>query len=142
MDNHAELLQQLNESSRKQERYARIQCFFTIAAAVLCLLILLTALRVVPQVQALAEQISSISLQAQAVLTNLEDVTEELAQADISGMVSSVDSLVSSSQEGVQQALEKINAIDIDALNQAIEDLAKIISPLANLVNKFQSLPF
>lgn len=141
MDNYP-LLEQLADSGRKQERYARIQCFFTVAAAVFCLLILLTALRVVPQIQVLAEQISTISVQAQAVLTNLETVTDELAQADISGMVSGVDSLVSSSQEGVQQALEKINAIDIGALNQAIEDLAKIVSPLANIVTKLQSLPF
>lgn len=141
MDNHP-LLEQLADSGRKQERYARIQCFFTVAAAVFCLLILLTALRVVPQIQVLAEQIRTISVQAQAVLTNLETVTDELAQADISGMVSGVDSLVSSSQEGVQQALEKINAIDIGALNQAIEDLAKIVSPLANIVTKLQSLPF
>lgn len=142
MENHHQILEQLAASSRKQERYARIQCIFTIAAALFCLLLLISVIRVIPQVQQLAGQISSLSSQAETVLTNLETVTDELAQADISGMVSDVDALVSSSQEGVQQALTKINAIDIDTLNQAIEDLAKIVAPLANLVNKLQSLPF
>lgn len=75
-------------------------------------------------------------------MTNLETVSEALVQADIPGMVDNVDALVISSQEGVQQALEKVNAIDIDTLNQAIENLAKIVTPLASLVNKLQSLPF
>ena len=52
-------------------------------------------------------------------------------------MVADVDSLVSSSQSGVEQALEKINAIDIETLNQAIEDLSDVVAPLAKLINRF-----
>ena len=132
-----QVLQQLADNNRKQVRYARVQCFFAILAAVLCFLILLTAARIVPQVQELAGQISSISRQAEVVLTNLETVTEELAEADISGMVAEVDTLVDSSQIGVEQALEKINAIDIDTLNKAIANLSKIVTPLAKLVERF-----
>ena len=131
------LLEELAESSRKQLRCAQLQCFFTLAAAIFCLLLLLTAARLVPQIRELAGQISSISAQAEVVLSNLEIVTEELAQSDIAGMVADVDTLVSSSQTGAEQALEKINAIDIDTLNKAIEDLAKIVSPLASLINRF-----
>ena len=141
MDN-TQILQQLAESSRKQERFARIQCIFTVASAVFCLLLLLSVSRVVPQVQALAEQISGLSSQAETVLTNLETVTDELAHADIDSMVSNVDALAKTSQSGVQQALEKVNGIDIENLNKAIDDLSKIVSPLADLVQKLSSLPF
>ncbi len=141
MDN-TQILQQLAESSRKQVRFARIQCIFTIVAAAACLLLLFSVSRVIPQVQALADQISSLSTQAETVLANLETVTQELAQADIGGMVSSVDSLAQTSQGGIQQALEKVNAINIESLNKAIEDLAKVVSPLANLVQKLESIPF
>ena len=141
MDNN-QILQQLADSSRKQERYARIQCIFTVASAVFCLLLLLSVTRVIPQIRTLAEQISGLSAQAETVLTNLETVTDQLAQADVSGMVSNVDALAKTSQSSIQQALEKINAINIDTLNKAIEDLSKVVSPLANLVQKLDSIPF
>ena len=141
MDNN-QILQQLAESSQKQERFARIQCIFTVASAVFCLLLLLSVTRVIPQIRTLAEQISGLSAQAETVLTNLETVTDQLAQADVSGMVSNVDALAKTSQSGIQQALEKINAINIDTLNKAIEDLSKVVSPLANLVQKLDSIPF
>lgn len=137
MDNN-QILQQLADSNRKQVRFARIQCIFAILSALFCLLILLGVFQILPQIQELAVQISSLSAQAETVLTNLEVVTEELAQADIAGMVTNVDSLVSSSQSGVEQALVKIEAIDIDALNKAIADLSAVISPLANLINRFR----
>ena len=137
MDNN-QILQQLADSNRKQVRFARIQCIFAILSALFCLLILLGVFQVLPQIQELAVQISNLSAQAETVLTNLEVVTEELAQADIAGMVTNVDSLVSSSQSGVEQALVKIEAIDIDALNKAIADLSAVISPLANLINRFR----
>ena len=135
--NLQQLLEQLERSNRKQLRCARIQCIFTVAAAVFCLLLLVTATRIVPQVQELAGRISDITAQAEVVLNNLEVVTEQLAQADIAGMVSDVDTLVSGSQQGVEQALEKINAIDITTLNKAIQDLSSIVAPLAKLIGRF-----
>ena len=141
MDN-TQLLEQLAESSRKQEHFARIQCIFTIVAAAACLLLLFSVSRVIPQVKYLSEQIHSISVQAETVLTNLETVTDELAKSDISSMVSHVDTLAQTSQSGIQQALEKINGIDIENLNKAIEDLSKIVTPLADLVQKLSNFSF
>ena len=135
--NLQQLLEQLERSNRKQLRCARIQCIFTVAAAIFCLLLLVTATRIVPQVQELAGRISDITAQAEVVLNNLEVVTEQLAQADIAGMVSDVDTLVSGSQQGVEQAMEKINAIDITTLNKAIQDLSSIVTPLAKLIGRF-----
>ena len=135
-------LEQLVASSRKQERYARIQCVCAVAAALFCLLLLISVCRVIPEIQQLAAQVNNLSSQAETVLNNLETVSDALVQADIPGMVDNVSTLVDSSQEGVQQALEKVNAIDIDTLNKAIENLTTIVTPLANIVNKLQSLPF
>lgn len=65
MDNQQQALEQLVASSRKQERYARIQCICTIAAALFCLLLLISVCRVIPQVQQLAAQISNLSSHAE-----------------------------------------------------------------------------
>ena len=83
--------------------------------------------------------------QAETVLRNLESVTTQLAQADLADMVedvdalvANVDGLVATSQEGVEQTIGKLNAIDFDALNKAIKDLSDVIEPIAKFFNTFK----
>lgn len=131
------LMEKLEKSNRQQVRSARLQCFFAFLAAVCCLLLLLTVAKIVPDIKELSGEISGIALQAESVLTNLETVTEELAAADLEGLVEDVNGLVSTSQTGVEQALEKLNGVDMDTLNKAIEDLAKVVEPLAKVAGMF-----
>ena len=125
------LLEQMENSNRKQVLYARLQFIFTALSSLCCIVLLICGLKVLPQLQ-------SAAIQAETVLTNLETVTTELAESDLIGMVENIDSLVgnvdglvSTSQTGVEQAIEKINAINFDALNEAIEDLSAVIEPIA-----------
>ena len=141
MDNNQklmDLLEQMEKENRKQVAYARLQFVFSVIAAICCILLLLAGVKVLPQLQEAA-------LQAETVLTNLETVTTELAQADLIGMVENVDALVTNvdglvgtSQEGVEQTMAKINAIDFDALNDAIKDLSDVIEPIAKFFNTFK----
>lgn len=141
MDNNQklmDLLEQMEKANRKQVAYARLQFVFSVIAAICCILLLLAGVKVLPQLQEAA-------LQAETVLTNLETVTTELAQADLIGMVENVDALVTNvdglvgtSQEGVEQTMAKINAIDFDALNDAIKDLSDVIEPIAKFFNTFK----
>ena len=141
MDNNQklmDLLEQMEKANRKQVAYARLQFIFSVIAAICCILLLLAGVKVLPQLQEAA-------LQAETVLTNLETVTTELAQADLIGMgenvdalVTNVDGLVGTSQEGVEQTMAKINAIDFDALNDAIKDLSDVIEPIAKFFNTFK----
>lgn len=133
-----ELLAGLEKNSRRQLRYARLQCFFAILAAVCCAAMLMAVLSAVPQVQQIAGQIQVLGTQAETVLTNLEAVTSELASVNLGSMVNNVDSLVADSQEGIKQALEKINELDITSLNEAIADLSAIVNPLADFFDKFR----
>ena len=132
-----ELMAKLEKASRQQVRYARLQCFFAVLAAVCCCAMLLAVLSVVPQVEQIALQIRDLGTQAETVLGNLEAVTSELAQVDLGSMVSNVDSLVADSQEGVKQALDKLGELDIRSLNQAIADLSAVVKPLAEFFSKF-----
>lgn len=133
-----ELLTRLETRSRQQVRCARLQCLFAILAAVSCCAMLFAVLSVVPQVHQIAVQIKDLGSQAETVLTNLESVTSELAEVDLSSMVRNVDALVSDSQEGVKEALDKINSLDIASLNRAISDLSAVVKPLADFFNRFQ----
>ena len=138
MEDKQNVLEQLEKLSRKQVRFARIQCIFSIVAAVCCLALVLWAVRILPQFRQAAETAQSLAGQAETVLTNLKSVTQELSQADIGSVVTNVDALVTTSQAGIEEAMEKISAIDIEALNQAIEDLNKVIEPLAKMANIFR----
>lgn len=133
-----ELLNSLDKSNRRQVRYARLQCLFALLAAVCCAAMLFAVLSVVPQIQQITGQIQALGIQAETVLTNLESVTNELAAVDLQSMVTNVDSLVADSQDGVKQALDKINELDIASLNQAIADLSAVVKPLADFFGKFR----
>ena len=134
--NLRELLEQIELSTRKQMRFARLQFICTVLAAAVLIIFAITCVRILPQFQEMVAQ-------AEIVLGNLESVTTELAKTDLTGMVenidalvANVDGLVSTSQSGVEQTMEKINAVDFDALNKAIEDLSAVIEPLAKTVKR------
>lgn len=120
-----ELLAKMEETSRKQLRFARIQCLFSIIAALCCAVILIIVLRMIPVLQGFAQQ-------ADVILSNLEALTDHLAQIDLKQTVDNLNTLMTAGQTGVAEAIEKLNAIDIETLNGAIEDLAEIIKPLAD----------
>ena len=133
-----ELLQQMEKSNRKQVAYARLQFVFSLIAAVCCVALLLVGVKILPQLQEATKQ-------AETVLENLETVTTELAQADLSGMVENIDALVTNvdglvgtSQAGVEETMKQINGIDFDALNDAIKDLSNVIEPIAKFFNTFK----
>lgn len=140
MDANREILkmmERLEKSNRQKVKYVKLQCLFSFVAAISCLTILIGLLVFVPRIQRLVDQAEGLAKQADTVLTNWETVTEKLAGVDYESMVSDVNSLVESSQTGVEQALDKINSIDIDTLNKAIKNLSDIIEPISDFFNKF-----
>jgi hypothetical protein len=79
----------------------------------------------------LMPEVRNLTQQMETVLTNLELVTSQLAGMDLGAMVQNVDELVVTTREG-------LGAIDFQMLNQAIEDLADVVEPLAKFFNVFQ----
>ncbi len=114
----------------QQTKIAKLQCILTTLAALACVGMFLLIWSVMPQIERLSGQM-------EAVLTNLEIVSGQLAQADLAGMVQDVDKLAETSQQGVEQAMEKLNKLDLDTLNKAIADLADVVEPLARFFNVF-----
>ena len=133
MDNQVQiqqLLEKMERNSRRQLFYSRIQFFCTLALTVCCVLLLVKIRQFLPQLELLASQ-------AELVLTNLEAVTGELQKLDMVSMVENINSLVITSQTGVEEALGTIKEIKFDTLNQAIEDLAAVVQPMADFVKRF-----
>ncbi len=82
------------------------------------------------------ESVNGMMGEVQTVVTNLDKSTQELAAIDLDEMLDNVNSLVDTSEKSVQQTVKKIDDIDLDSLNKAINDLSTIIAPLAKLFRK------
>ena len=129
MDNQI-LLEKIEKQTRQQALITKILCVF-------CAVILISMLVLTFFVVNAAGQITELAEQAKFVMDNLDVVTWELANADIGGMIENMGALTTDSQAIVEEAMSKLNAINLDALNQAIEDLANIVEPLANFTKFF-----
>ena len=140
------------------EKYARQQLLFTkilcgiFALVLVCILVLTVAISgaakqlvaviapledAVGQVEDVAAQVYNMTGQAEIIMDNMETVTQTLADADLGGMVENVNTLTTDSQSAVTEAIEKLDAIDIDTLNKAIRDLSDVVEPLAKVSNFF-----
>lgn len=132
-----ELLERMERNSRRQVRLGRVQCVFSLIAALFCGGAFLLLMEVLPQLTQVLPQIGSVLNQMQTVLNNLETTTEQLAQIDLSGMVTGVDTLVTTAQESLNQTMGKLNTIDFATLNKAIEDLAAVVEPMSRILKAF-----
>ena len=120
-----ELLRKIEKSNRQKNVTNVIMCVFMLAAAASCVFIGLMVFRLMPQVNGLLSQLET-------VLSDLEQTTGQLAALDLESMVTNMDSLAVYAQESLQQTMEKLDTIDFETLNKAIEDLAKSSSPWQN----------
>lgn len=127
------LLKRLEDSNDKQARYAKKQYFMSqitaLCSVIVLVVVLCTASFLIPRVSRVFDDMET-------VMSNVTAITEELAEADLGQMVEDIDHLVTSSDQSVQEALKQINSVDIEKLNQAINDLANLIRPLAKFFGK------
>lgn len=125
-----QIMEKLEKSNAGQERYAKKQyrmSQITALASILVLCIVLyTSASLIPKVNQLLDDI-------QVSVTNIQNISQDLAEADLPKMIQDVDSLVSVSESSIQTAVNKLNSIDFDALNSAITDLSNIVRPLGRL---------
>lgn len=129
------LMERIEASNAGQEKYARKQYHMsriTAAASVAILAVVLYTVSIfIPKVNVTYQNM-------ELIMEDLQTITSELAEADINQMISDVDELAVKSQENIGSAMEKINAIDIEGLNQAIRNLSDAVEPFAKFFNQFR----
>ena len=109
------------------------------APAMLALVVVICAF-LLPRLNIILQDVNTLMLQASSIAGDLETLTKEILDADIGGILSNASQLVKNTDAGVQQslvelqqALEKLNSLDFDGLNQSIADLQAIVEPLSKL---------
>lgn len=127
-------VRRLEETEEKRMFYAKRQLYLSAVAAASCffLFCVVTAacLSVLPRVHSSLDTIETVA-------ADLQVVSDQLSRADLETLVEHVDQMAVTSEEGIREALLKIQAINIEELNQAIKGLSDVVSPLARLVSRF-----
>lgn len=87
--------------------------------------------------------LTKLSPALEAASASIDSVAKQVIDADLPELSRSIDALVSSSRTAVNNAndaasaaLEKIEALEIEKLNDAISDLSSIVKPLARLLGR------
>ena len=140
MENNQEILKNLEKNSAQQLLFTKILCILCALVLVCSLVMMFSITGTVKELMALAQPLQELTAQVQAlaaeadmVMADLGTVAESLAAADLGSIVENVNMLASESQSAVAGAMKKLDAIDIDMLNQAIRDLADVVEPLAKI---------
>ena len=117
----------------------------TLKAFVICVSVLMLIIAIALVI--LCTKIGGIITEANTAVSQISDITKELdtvlKESGITTILTNANELIEESGEslsgalsGVNDALKKIESINIDNLNSAIEDLKSIIDPLARLFGK------
>lgn len=129
-----ELLEKMEKNEECRNRYARRQFLASVVTAVCCVLILGVG---IGSYVAVVPGLRDALVEIRTVTADLSRISEQLTEADLAGLVEHVDQMAVTSEQGVKEALEKIESIDIDELNRAIKALSDVVTPLARLMGKF-----
>lgn len=144
-----ELILRIDAANQKQVKYAKWQCVFSALAAVSCIAVLVILVSLLPRLDAVVTQAEAVIADVQQVssqlaqadwkglTSDLEAVSRQMVDANLGGIAQDVSALVQSSQTGLEEALGKLNAIDLETLNKAIADLSAVVEPLAKFANRF-----
>lgn len=87
--------------------------------------------------------LTKLSPALEAASASIDSAAKQVIDADLPELSRNIDALVSSSRTAVNNAndaasaaLEKIEALEIEKLNDAISDLSSIVKPLARLLGR------
>lgn len=125
-----ELLRKIEKSNRTKSVTNVLICIFMLAAAVSCIAVCVMLAGLMPQV-------NNILVQMETALASLEQTSSDLAALELESMVTNVDAMAVMAQESLAATMAKLDLIDFETLNKAIEDLSRVIKPLADFVGLF-----
>ena len=152
-------LERLEKYNRQQARTAKIQCAVSVISMLCCAAALVMVMLTVPKIEKMTVQTDKFIKEASGALEDIQTASENISQLDlgpvllevkgllenvdglltnVDDLVGDVDTLVTTTQDGLEDTLEKIGKVDFDMLNKAIQDLADVVEPLARFFNTFE----
>ncbi|MCF0146164.1 MAG: hypothetical protein HUJ73_06210 [Eubacterium sp.] len=141
---------ELLETAKKQNRLITVLLCVNAALVVVILAAVLVVVpkttKLIDEAEAALARVQEISAQAEETLKNADALIGDVdvLVGDIDVMMKNVDVLVKDADkvlvdntEGMNEAIANFNKMDFDSLNKAIQELAEVVEPLANLTYLF-----
>ncbi len=122
-DHELFMLMAKNSDSQK-----KLQILTLIILAVLTVSIIVSAVLIVPKLNRTLEDMSTLAVSLHDIVDDIE-----ISLENVRTMADSITKTVNDNSEALGEAITKISKIDFETLNKAINDLAKIVGPLAKL---------
>ena len=121
-----ELLEEIRKQNQKNLMYQRVSTALMLIFVVILLLL-------VPNVVSTLHIASDTLKNANEAVLHANDAITQME-----GTLDSIQTLVTSSGSGMEEAISKMNSIDIETLNDAIQDLSEVVQPMADFFGRFR----
>lgn len=84
------------------------------------------------------DRLDGLVTQTEESLSGLDTLAEKAGESldGIDDLVGNANQIVVDNSEALDETIAKMNEIDFEKLNQAIDDLAKVVAPLASLFKR------
>ena len=142
MGNEQDLQQQqvfekLLKNSEKQLFYSRLT---SLLAMVLVVAVIVCMVMMVPKVMDTVSNANEVMEQATETITLANTAIESVKtmSESITTMGNNMDTFITANSKSVEELMTKLESIDFEGLNGAIEDLGEVVEPLANFFGKFR----
>lgn len=123
----------LNRMIERQERGIRVNLITAVAECVLLGALVIVFALLVPKFLATVERVQEAMEQVDVLVDEAETSLEEIMV-----LVKDADALVQDNDDAVNEALKNFNSVDFESLNQSIDNIARVIAPIVELVEKLQ----
>lgn len=139
-----ELLKQILAADKKEVKYAKAAAFFTFG---LFAVMLAAVVILVPKVVETLSSINKTAISVEQTITEAANAIENAEQTikNIDAMSGSLtttsdtmNQMLVENSENLAEAVDKMNKVDFDSLNQAIKDLEDAVGPFARLMNRLK----
>jgi len=103
------------------------------AVVAMFLVVLVTAMILVPQVVNTLNSINKVAVDAEAAIGDVEVMVSEITSAS-----KNLNKLVDDNDEKLTEAVNNMSNVDFDGLNAAIKDLQDTVGPMASFFSRFR----
>lgn len=132
VEEHNKEMAKTEKSQLKYQKLAFIMSMLgTIFMGVILIIVIGLAVYIVPKVNTIYES-------TMVSLNNLEMLTTELNNADLGGTVQNINTLTVQATGDLSNTMQRLDSIDLEKLNKAIENLNATIEPMAKFFGAMQ----
>ncbi|MBP5607860.1 MAG: hypothetical protein J6X66_06280 [Lachnospiraceae bacterium] len=132
-DHLAKQEQHNTEMARTEKAQLRFQKLSFVMSILSCLFMAAMLIIVICLCTYIVPKVNTIYNSTMITLANMEKITNDLNEANLSGTVKNINDLTLQATGDLHNTMEKLNSVDLDTLNDSIKDLHDIIEPMAKL---------